>query len=54
MAISAVLSFELKEKFRLNDLLQIIGIPESSYHYHLKQMSCEDPEEDVEGTIQQS
>ncbi|MBU7595778.1 IS3 family transposase [Metabacillus halosaccharovorans] len=46
------LSFELKEKFRLKDVLQIVDIPESSYHYHIKQMKEENPDQNLEECIQ--
>ncbi|MFB9827807.1 IS3 family transposase, partial [Lederbergia wuyishanensis] len=45
------LSFELKEEFRLKDVLRIVGIPESSYHYHVKQMKRENPNQELEETI---
>ncbi|WP_139367393.1 MULTISPECIES: IS3 family transposase [Bacillaceae] len=48
----AALSFELKEKFRLKDVLQIVDIPESSYHYHIKQMKEENPDQNLEECIQ--
>ncbi|WP_419394394.1 IS3 family transposase [Cytobacillus praedii] len=46
------LSFELKEEFRLKDVLRIVGIPESSYHYHVKQMKRENPNQELGETIQ--
>ncbi|MCV9885115.1 IS3 family transposase [Metabacillus halosaccharovorans] len=48
----AALSFELKKKFRLKDVLQIVDIPESSYHYHIKQMKEENPDQNLEECIQ--
>ncbi|QGQ47057.1 IS3 family transposase [Metabacillus sediminilitoris] len=48
----AALSFELKEKFRLKDVLQIVDIPESSYHYHIKRMKEENPDQNLEECIQ--
>nr|WP_245831954.1 IS3 family transposase [Oceanobacillus senegalensis] len=48
----AALSFELKEEFKLKDVLQIVGIPESSYHYHIKIMMKENPDQDLERLIQ--
>ncbi|WP_432363890.1 IS3 family transposase [Sporosarcina sp. UB5] len=48
----AALSFELKEGFQLKDVLQIVGIPDSSYHYHIKQMKRENPNQGLEETIQ--
>ncbi|MFC4410592.1 IS3 family transposase [Chungangia koreensis] len=48
----AALSLELKETFRLKDVLQIVGIPESSYHYHIKRMNQENPDQELEKSIQ--
>ncbi|MFV2048284.1 IS3 family transposase [Metabacillus sp. YM-086] len=48
----AALSFELKEKFKLKDVLLIVGIPESSYHYHVKMMKKENPNQELEERIQ--
>ncbi|MHC0039768.1 IS3 family transposase [Pseudoneobacillus sp. C159] len=48
----AALSFELKETFKLKDVLQIVGIPESSYHYHIKMMKKENPNQELEECIQ--
>ncbi|MFS0865695.1 IS3 family transposase [Fredinandcohnia sp. 179-A 10B2 NHS] len=48
----AALSFELKETFKLKDVLQIIGIPESSYHYHIKVMNKENLDQELEELIQ--
>ncbi|WP_199860672.1 IS3 family transposase, partial [Oceanobacillus damuensis] len=48
----AALSFELKEEFKLKDVLQVVGIPESSYHYHIKMMKKENPDQDLEVLIQ--
>ncbi|MBD8071611.1 IS3 family transposase, partial [Bacillus sp. PS06] len=47
----AALSFELKETFKLKDVLQIVGIPESSYHYHIKMMNRVDPNQELKETI---
>lgn len=39
------MAFELKEEgFKLKDVLKIIGIPEATYHYHIKQIQTEDPD----------
>ncbi|WP_462409357.1 IS3 family transposase [Neobacillus sp. Marseille-QA0830] len=46
------LSFELKENFKLKDVLHIVGIPESSYHYHIKVMKKENPNQELEEGIQ--
>ncbi|WP_346726756.1 IS3 family transposase, partial [Bacillus suaedaesalsae] len=48
----AALSLELKETFKLKDVLQIVGIPESSYHYHIKMMKKENPDQGLEESIQ--
>ncbi|MEH7378241.1 IS3 family transposase [Neobacillus drentensis] len=48
----AALSFELKETFKLKDVLQKVGIPESSYHYHIKMMKKENPDQELEVSIQ--
>ncbi|MCT1902546.1 IS3 family transposase [Oceanobacillus sojae] len=37
------MAFELKEEgFRLKDVLCVVGIPEATYHYHVKHFSRED------------
>lgn len=48
----ATLSVELKETFRLKDVLQVVGIPESSYHYHVKRMQEKNPDQELEEMIQ--
>ncbi|WP_307311548.1 IS3 family transposase [Neobacillus driksii] len=48
----AALSFELKETFKPKDVLQIVGIPESTYHYHIKMMNKENPDQELEELIQ--
>ncbi|WP_142386509.1 IS3 family transposase [Bacillus sp. Marseille-P3661] len=48
----AAISFELKEKFKLKDVLLIVGIPESTYHYQIKAMQKENPKQDLEDCIQ--
>jgi len=36
------LAFELKEAgYRLKDILQLVNLPESTYHHHVKQMDAE-------------
>jgi putative transposase len=41
------LAFELKEEgFRLKDVLKQVDIPEATYHYHIKQMNNEDPNQE--------
>ncbi|MDY0393180.1 IS3 family transposase [Virgibacillus halophilus] len=37
------MAFELKEEgFRLKDVLLVVGIPEATYHYHVKRFDKED------------
>ncbi|WP_077601657.1 IS3 family transposase [Oceanobacillus sojae] len=37
------MAFELKEEgFRLKDVLLVVGIPEATYHYHVKNLGKED------------
>ncbi len=41
------MAFELKEEgFKLKDVLEIVGIPEATYHYHMKQLQKEDPDKE--------
>jgi putative transposase len=41
------LAFELKEEgFRLKDVLKQVDIPEATYHYHIKQLNNEDPNQE--------
>lgn len=41
--MQATLAFELKEEgFQLKDVLKQVGIPEATYHYHIKRMDQED------------
>ncbi|MGE7989439.1 IS3 family transposase, partial [Lysinibacillus fusiformis] len=40
------MAFELKEEgFRLKDIFKQVDIPEATYHYHIKQMKNEDPDQ---------
>mgnify|MGYP001945762730 CR=1 FL=1 len=49
-----MLAFELKEEgYRLKDILQLVNIPESTYHYHMKQMDAEDPDENIKLKIEE-
>ncbi|WP_342434037.1 IS3 family transposase [Neobacillus sp. FSL H8-0543] len=48
----AALSFELKENFKLKDVLLKVGIPEATYHYHIKMMKKENPNQGLEEVIQ--
>lgn len=41
------MAFELKrEGFKLKDVLEIVDIPEATYHYNVKQLQKEDPDKD--------
>lgn len=41
------MAFELKEEgFKLKDVLQVVGIPEATYHYQIKQLKKEDPDKE--------
>ena len=41
------MAFELKEEgFKLKDILKIVGIPEATYHYQVKQLKKEDPDKE--------
>ena len=41
------LAFELKEEgFRLKDIFIVVGIPEATYHYHVKNFRKEDPDKE--------
>ena len=40
------MAFELKEEgFRLKDVLVVVGIPEATYHYQVKQLKKADPDQ---------
>jgi putative transposase len=43
---------ELKETFKLKDVLHMVDIPESTYHYHIKMMNKKNPDQDLEECIQ--
>ncbi|WP_253275488.1 IS3 family transposase [Rossellomorea aquimaris] len=46
------MAFELKEEgFRLKDILIVVGIPEATYHYHVKNLGKEDPDKELKETI---
>ncbi|QKS70010.1 IS3 family transposase [Paenalkalicoccus suaedae] len=46
------MAFELKEEgYRLKDILVIVGIPESTYHYHVKNFGKEDPDRELKEVI---
>ncbi|MBM7598972.1 transposase InsO family protein [Virgibacillus halotolerans] len=46
------MAFELKEGgFRLKDVLLVVGIPEATYHYHVKQFGRENPDTALKNII---
>ncbi len=46
------MAFELKEEgFRLKDIFLVVGIPEATYHYHVKKLGKEDPETELKEII---
>lgn len=46
------MAFYLKEEgFRLKDILFVVGIPEATYHYHVKNLGKEDPDKGLKGLI---
>jgi hypothetical protein len=46
------LAFELKEEgFRLKDIFHVVGIPEATYHYHIKSVGKEDPDMELKELI---
>jgi putative transposase len=46
------LAFELKEEgFRLKDIFLVVGIPEATYHYHVKNFGKEDPDTELKERI---
>ena len=48
------MAFEIKEEgFRLKDVLNIVGIPEATYHYHIQQLTNEDPDREWKELIQE-
>ncbi|MGN7403663.1 IS3 family transposase [Cytobacillus praedii] len=48
----AKLAFELKEEgFRLKDIFLVVGIPEATYHYHIKNFIKEDPDRELKEFI---
>jgi transposase InsO family protein len=45
-------AFELKEEgFRLKDIFLVVGIPEATYHYHVKNFEKEDPDTELKDLI---
>lgn len=50
----AAMAFELKEEgFRLIDILQVVGIPEATYHYQVHQLKKEEPDKEWKEIILQ-
>ena len=46
------MAFELKEEgFRLKDIFHVVGIPEATYHYHVKNWGKEDPDTELKDLI---
>ena len=46
------MAFELKEEgYRLKDIFLVVGIPEATYHYHVKNFGKEDPESELKELI---
>lgn len=46
------MAFELKEEgFRLKDIFLVVGVPEATYHYHVKNFEKEDPDTDLKELI---
>lgn len=46
------MAFELKEEgFRLTDIFLVVGIPEATYHYHVKNFEREDPDTELKELI---
>lgn len=48
------MAFQLKQEgFKLRDILEVVGIPEATYHYHVKNFDKEDPDTDLRELIVQ-
>lgn len=46
------MAFKLKEEgFRLKDIFHVVGIPEATYHYHVKKFGKEDPDTELKELI---
>ncbi|MEK4712393.1 IS3 family transposase [Sporosarcina sp. FSL K6-5500] len=46
------MAFELKQEgFKLKDTLEIVDIPEATYHYHIKQLMKDDPDKEIKELI---
>ncbi|WP_353626620.1 IS3 family transposase, partial [Bacillus sp. JCM 19041] len=50
--VQAQVAFELKEEgFRLKNILLVLGIPEATYHYHVKNIGKEDSAKELKEII---
>lgn len=50
----AAVTFALKkEGFKLKDILLVVGIPETTYHYHVKQFGKENTDQPTKELIKQ-
>lgn len=48
------MAFQLKQEgFKLKDILYVVGIPEATYHYHVKQLDQEDPDQGLRTVIKE-
>lgn len=48
------MAFELKQEgFQLKDILIVLGIPEATYHYHVKRFGKEDSETELKDLIKE-
>ena len=48
------MAFELKQEgFRLKDILIVVGIPDATYHYHVKRFGKEDSETELKDLIKE-
>ncbi|MFF2754460.1 IS3 family transposase [Psychrobacillus sp. NPDC058041] len=45
MLLTKIQRFDKEEGFRLKDIFKQVEIPEATYHYHIKQMKQEDPDQ---------
>lgn len=46
------MAFELKQEgFKLKNVLSVVGIPEATYHYQIKQLKKEDPDKEWKAII---
>ncbi|MBP2257870.1 transposase InsO family protein [Virgibacillus campisalis] len=48
------MAFELKEEgFRLKDVLLVVGTPEATYHYHVKNFDRENPDAELKRRVEE-